>query len=95
MSCEVFEKDADGKKRVIIDWSTWLGSSEIASVAWTVPSGLTDTGEATNTTTTATIYLSGGTDGQEYAVKCCITTNDSPTRIKCQTFHIAVQSTCA
>ena len=51
------------------DWSTdgWLGADTIATSTWTVPAGLTS--EATsNTTTTATIWLSGGTVGQVYEV---------------------------
>ena len=92
-SCEQFTKDPDGKLRVIVDWSAWLGSATIASVAWTVPSGLTEAATS-NTTTTATVFLSGGTDGQEYTVKCCITTDDAETRIKCRSFHVAVESNC-
>ncbi len=93
MACTVFQKDPDGKRRVIVDYSDWLGASQIASVAWTVPTGITASGD-TNSTTTATNYFSGGTDGQEYTIKCCATTNDSPTRIKCCTFAIQVQAGC-
>ena len=93
MSCEVFQKDADGKRRVIVDYSGWLGSAAIAAVEWTVPAQLTATGDSF-TNTTATNHFAGGVDGQEYELKCCITTNDAETRIKCVTFHIDVRDNC-
>lgn len=62
-----------------IDWSPDLETSEtIATVTWTVPSGITSVIE-NNTTTTSTIKLSGGTGGNEYIVECVITTNQSRT----------------
>lgn len=47
------------------DWSAWLGSDTIVSSTWTVPSGITKT-SSTNTTTTATVWLSGGTADVNY-----------------------------
>lgn len=51
------------------DWGTdgWLGADTIATSTWTVPSGLTSEASS-NTTTTATVWLSGGTAGQVYEV---------------------------
>lgn len=94
MSCNVFTKDPDGIRRVIVDFSEWLGSSEIASASWTVPSGVTGA-NSSETTTTATNYFSGGTDGQEYTIKVCITTNDAVARVKCVSFLLRIESTCA
>lgn len=55
------------------NWATWLGSDTIATSTWTVPAGITQSSE-TETTTTATIWLSGGTDGSDYQVVNTITT---------------------
>lgn len=55
------------------DWSAWLGTDTIATSAWTAPTGITVNSES-ETTTTATVWLSGGTDGANYAVVNEITT---------------------
>lgn len=70
-----FIKDPDARLDYTIDWATngWLGSDTIASVAWTVPTGLTSDAN-TSTTTTATIWLLGGTANTDYDVACKITT---------------------
>jgi hypothetical protein len=54
------------------DWSSWLGTDTIATATWTV-SGATKASES-NTTTTATARISGGTSGQLATAKCHITT---------------------
>ena len=77
----ILYKDPDAKKIITIDWSRWLKTSEIASVAWEADSGIT-LSDASNTTTTATNYISEGTENGEYDVKCTITTNDSVARIE-------------
>lgn len=93
MSCTVFQKDIGGTRRVIVDYSSWLGSSEIASATWTVPTGITEA-NSSETTVTAINYFSGGTDGQDYEIKVCITTNDAVPRVKCVTFQIDIRSSC-
>lgn len=55
------------------DWADELGADTIASAAWTVPTGITKDSDS-NTNTTATIVLSGGTAMQTYYVECEITT---------------------
>ena len=51
-----------------IDWSTYLDTGDtIASSSWDVPAGLTSVATS-NTTTTATVRLSGGTAGTSYTV---------------------------
>jgi len=56
----------------VFDWAAYLGSDTISGVAWTV-SGVT-AGATSNTTTTATQRVSGGTVGTAASVKCHITT---------------------
>lgn len=68
-------KDPDALDYVTIDWSRELDTSEtIATVAWDVPAGLTNA-SGSETVTTATINLTGGTDGEVYEVGCRITTS--------------------
>lgn len=62
-----FIKDPNAVLDYQIDWSTWLGADTIATSTWTVPTGLTKDGD-TSTTTTATIWLSGGTAGVTYHI---------------------------
>ena len=94
MSCTVFQQDILDKRIVTVDFAPWLGSGpSIASVVWTVPSGLTQA-DSSNTSTTATNYFSSATDDKEYAVKCTITTNEPVTRKKTEEFIIRVQGNC-
>lgn len=69
-----FKKDPDASLRYTIDWSAWLGSDTIAGApAWSVDAGITLVGSS-NTTTTATVTLSGGTEGTTYKARCRVTT---------------------
>lgn len=60
-----YDKDPNAVVDYSIDWATWLGADTIATSTWTVPTGIT-TAASSNTTTTATLWLSGGTLGQRY-----------------------------
>jgi hypothetical protein len=66
------------------DWQKagdpWLGASETitGTPAWTLPTGITNSAQ-TNTATTATIWLAGGTIGTTYLISCKITTNQGRT----------------
>ncbi len=94
MSCEIFEKDVLDTRIVTLNFSSWLGSGvEISSVSWTVPSDLTAANES-NTTTTASNYFSGGTDLDEYLIKCSITTNEAVPRTKTVQFTLRIRSDC-
>jgi len=62
-----FTKDPNAVLDYIWDWSDWLGSDTISSSTVTAPTGLTVDSES-NTTTTATVWLSGGTAGEDYDV---------------------------
>ena len=69
----VLRKDPQATLDYGFDWSRWLGTDTIATSAWTVPSGLVGTNEA-STDTTTTVWLSGGVAGMEYRVTNAITT---------------------
>jgi hypothetical protein len=60
-----------------VDWTDWLAlvtpADTIAAAVWTVPAGITSV-LTTITTTTAVIWLSGGTSGQSYNISVKITT---------------------
>jgi hypothetical protein len=68
-----FEKDPDAILDYTVDWSRWLGTDTILASQWTVPTGLTQV-SSSNTSTSATVWLSGGTAGQAYTVTNRITT---------------------
>lgn len=66
-----YDKDPGDKKDYRVDWASHLGTGgdTITTSTWVVATGLTiATPAASNTTTTATIWLSGGTAGTEYRV---------------------------
>lgn len=74
-----------------IDWSDWLAASEtISASTWTVPVGITQTTPAPSfTTTTATIWITGGTLNLSYSVVNHITTSQG--RQQDQTITLAVR----
>lgn len=69
-------KDPDAVLDYKFDWSSWLASGDTISTATvTASSGLTvDSSSITDTNTTVTAWLSGGTAGTKYAVTCHIVT---------------------
>jgi len=71
-------KDPDAVKDYRVDLTEWLADDTVSSVSWTVPSGITKDSD-TNTTTTATIWLSGGTAGTEYDLVCRVVTTGGRT----------------
>lgn len=85
-------KDPDAALDYAVDWNApgeaWLGDDTIASVAWDVGAGLTKDAES-NTASVATVWLSGGTAGETYAVACRITT--AAGRTDERTFRVKVQ----
>jgi hypothetical protein len=68
-----FLKDPDAVNDFTVDWSAWLDTDTIATSVWSSPEGMT-VDLATNTATSATIWLSGGTIGLRYRVTNHITT---------------------
>jgi hypothetical protein len=83
-----FEMDPDSDLDYLEDWSAWLGEGDtIASAEWIVPDGLTSH-DTSHTSTTTTIWLTGGTLNQTYQVTTRITTVQGRTEDKTQTFDI-------
>ncbi|MCK5783867.1 MAG: hypothetical protein KAH06_05430 [Desulfobacterales bacterium] len=62
-----FLKDPNAVLDYQADWSDWLGDDTISTSDWILPTGIIED-SATNTTTTATIWLSGGTAGTSYTL---------------------------
>jgi hypothetical protein len=85
---DTFLKDPAARLDYTVDWTAWLGADTIAQVDWTVPAGLTTTATS-NATTTATVWLSGGTLGATYEVVCQVTTATG--RIDQRTIRIQVR----
>ena len=76
MTCN-FYKDPDAILDYVIDWSDWLtGTETISTSTWIVPSGITEE-SSSNTTTTATIWLSSGTVPLGYKVVNRIVSSDN------------------
>jgi hypothetical protein len=66
-------KDPDSVLDYTLDWSAWLGSDTILTSSFLVDTGLTKKSDS-KTTTTTTVWLSGGTAGTNYGVTNRITT---------------------
>lgn len=81
-----FTKDPQAVLDYVINWATWLDGDTISASTWTVPDGLTQPFVSSATTTTATVWLGGGTVDTAYNVVNHITTaggrqNDATLRI--------------
>lgn len=86
-------KDPSDKLDYAVDWDQWLESGEsITDVDWTVETGLTKASDPTesNTAKTATVWLEGGSNGEDYTVACKITT--SAGRIVERSFVVQVRN---
>lgn len=73
-----------------VDFTDLIGAGTISSVAWTLESGITKDSQS-NTTTTATAVISGGTAGTTYDVTCKITATTTGYKYE-RSFQIAVVS---
>jgi len=69
----IFTKDPNAVLDYSIDWTRWLAGDQIATSEWMIPSGLTKMADS-KTSTSATVWLSGGSVGQSYTVTNRITT---------------------
>ena len=71
-----YRQDPDAVLDYTFNWSDWLdGSDELASHTIDAEDGIT-VDSSSHTATAVTVWLSGGTVGEDYSVTCHITTND-------------------
>lgn len=77
------EKDPNAVLDYKFDWSDWLAVGEtITSASVTATTGLTvDSSSITDTSTSVTVWLSGGTPQVDYTLRCRVTTSNSPARV--------------
>jgi len=70
-----YKKDPNATLDYMFDWTPWLTevSDTIASVDWVLSAGLTEV-SSSNTTTVATIFVSGGVLDETETITCRITT---------------------
>jgi hypothetical protein len=66
-------KDPDSTEDYQFNWAPELDGDTISSVSWSLPDGLTQV-STSNTTTTATIFVSGGSEGSQYRIRCRVVT---------------------
>ena len=85
---DTLPKDPNSVIDFVMDWSDWLGSDTISSSDWTVTTGLTEDSDA-YTTTTATIWVSGGEAGTTYTLTNRIVTSSGRTADR--TFYVYVK----
>ncbi len=75
MANNAFIKDPDAVLDYSFDWTDWLATSEIiVSHTVTAETGIT-ADSSTESDGKVTVWLSGGTAGENYKVACLITTN--------------------
>lgn len=84
---QAFVKDPDSVLDYTVDWDSWLSTDTISSSDWVIESGITED-SASNTTTTATVWLSGGTAGTRYKVTNRIVTAEGRTADR--SFYVSV-----
>lgn len=70
----VFKKDPNAVLDYTFDWSAWLlpMADAISSVVWVTSTGLTKV-SSSNTSSTATAFVSGGVVGNTESLTCRIT----------------------
>lgn len=71
-------KDPDAYLDYTIDWTEWLGTDTITSSSWAAPTGIT-IASTTTTTTLSAAWVSGGTHGEDYDLRCRIVTTGGRT----------------
>lgn len=80
MARNIWTKDPQAVLDYSWDWQHWLDEGEsIATATVTAPAGITRDSETFNDTS-VTVWLSGGTANEVYAVTCQITTDSVPAR---------------
>jgi hypothetical protein len=83
-------KDPNALLPFAVDWSAWLTAENDTadSFTWIVPDGLVKEDEQADGGK-ATVWLSGGVDGKNYAVVCRLTTTGG--RVDDRTMQINVR----
>jgi len=85
-----FIKDPSSVLDFGFDWSDWLDTDDSVSTStWNVPTGITRDSD-TNTSTTTTIWLSGGTVGSKYKITNRMVTANGRTVER--SFYVKVES---
>lgn len=87
MSSTFFTKDPNAVLDFTVNWTTWLNGDTIATSNFTVPSGIVKDSQS-NSTTSSTVWLSGGTEGSIYDVLNRITTAGGRTEDKTLTIYV-------
>ena len=80
-------KDPNATKDYGIDWASFLAGDTIQSSTWIVPAGLTSSNPS-NTSTTTTVWLAGGTLGETYTVTNRVVTAGGRTEDQSLRFYI-------
>ena len=69
-------KDPDAKLNYTLNWSKWLDTGDtISSATWLADTAIT-IHSSSNTTTAATVILSGGKLAKKYRITCRVTTSN-------------------
>jgi hypothetical protein len=91
MATNTFIKDPDAELNYVFDWSSWLPSGvTISSQTTTVQTGLTLESESiTDSSTSVTVKISGGTSGSDYSVANKVTLSDG--QVDERTIYIRVR----
>lgn len=86
----IFDKDPQAILPYLVQWGDWLAGDTIATSTWTLPDGITKDSDS-HTTSTSTIWLSGGTAGAEYELVNHIVTNSDPPKEEDRTITIIMR----
>jgi hypothetical protein len=81
------DKDPADVDDFTLSFARELGAETIATTAWSATAGIT-LGATGNSTTAATVRLSGGTAGTTYTVTCTITTSGGRTLQRSADLHV-------
>jgi hypothetical protein len=85
---QIFTKDPDAELDYGFNWSDWLATGEtISSHTVTVETGLTKDSDS-ESSGVVTVWLSGGTAGEDYSVECEIVTSASRTDERTMTIRV-------
>ena len=87
MTLPAFEKAPGELLDYMVDWTVWLGSDTILTSTWVLPAPLV-TGNASNTTLTATQFIGGGQVGTDYIVLNIIVTAGGRTAARAFTIQV-------